>query len=60
MKETFVTVFFDKDSDETPQDFPTYAEAKEYAEEKKRGTSNKLRHRRSLLSILIPEGEPYV
>lgn len=34
MKETFVTVFFDKESDETPQDFPTYAEAKEYAEEK--------------------------
>ena len=34
MSDKFVTVFFDENSDEMPQDFPTYAEAKEYAEEK--------------------------
>ncbi len=34
MTEPFVTVFFDEESEEMPQDFSTYHEAKEYAEEK--------------------------
>ncbi len=33
MAEKFVTVFFDEESNEMPQDFPTYQSAKEYAEE---------------------------